>query len=117
AGAEAARSAAADALAAGEAVMAEADKAARAALDQLAEAREQRGRAEERVVAAKARVEEVTERIAEALNCGPEQVFEETGLKANAPLPDLEGVEARLERYRQERERLGAVNLRAEAEA
>ena len=40
-----------------------------------------------------------------------------TELKAGAPLPDLADTEARLERYRQERERLGAVNLRAEEEA
>jgi chromosome segregation protein len=38
-------------------------------------------------------------------------------LKPGAPLPNLSDIEARLERYRQERERLGAVNLRAEAEA
>ena len=38
-------------------------------------------------------------------------------LSANAPLPDLLDIEARLERYRQERERLGGVNLRAEEEA
>ncbi len=38
-------------------------------------------------------------------------------LKPGAPLPDLGDIEARLERYRQERERLGGVNLRAEEEA
>ena len=115
--AETARAAAADALAEGESILAEADRIARLALDALAEAREQRGRAEERVVAARARVAEVAERIAEALNCTPAEVFAETGLKPDAPLPELNGVEARLERYRAERERLGAVNLRAEAEA
>ena len=46
-------------LAVAEATLAEADRVARAALDALAEAREQRGRAEERVVAAKERVAEV----------------------------------------------------------
>ncbi len=117
ASAETARAAAADALAAGEAVLAEADKVARLALDALAEAREQRGRAEERVVAARERVGEVAGRIAEALNCTPAEVFAETGLKPDAALPALDDVEARLERYRAERERLGAVNLRAEAEA
>ena len=115
--ADAARSEAADALAAGEAVLAEADRQARAALDALAEAREHRGRAEERVVAARERVAEVTERISEALNCTPDEVFAETGLKPDAALPELANIEARLERYRTERERLGAVNLRAEAEA
>ncbi len=117
AAAEAARAEAADALASGEAVLAEADRQARVALEALSEAREQRGRAEERVVAARERVTEVAERISEALNCTPEEIFAETGLKPNAPLPELADTEARLERYRNERERLGAVNLRAEAEA
>ncbi len=115
--AETARAEASDALASGESVLAEADKVARIALDALSEAREHRGRAEERVVAAKERVAEVAERISEALNCAPEDIFAETGLKPNAPLPELADIEARLERYRNERERLGAVNLRAEAEA
>ncbi len=117
AAAETAHAAAADALAAGEAVLAQADRRARVALDALAEAREQRGRAEERVVAARERVGEVAERIAEAMNCTPAEIFAETGLKESAALPDLADTEARLERYRAERERLGAVNLRAEAEA
>jgi chromosome segregation protein len=98
-------------------VLAEADKAARLALDNLAEAREQRGRAEERVVAAKERLDEVAGRIGEALDCPPEGAAALAELKPGAELPDLDETEARLERYRQERERLGAVNLRAEAEA
>ena len=104
-------------LAEGEALLAEADKAARRALDQLAEARERRGRAEERVVAANQRLAEIAERIEEVLDCGPEEVLGIAELKQGAPLPDLDHVEARLDRYRQERERLGGVNLRAEEEA
>jgi len=69
------------------------------------------------VVAAKERLEEVAERIDEALDCQPEDVLAIAELKPQAPLPDLGHVETRLERYRQERERLGGVNLRAEAEA
>jgi chromosome segregation protein len=115
--AETTRAEAADRLANGEATLAAADKAARETLDRLSEAREYRGRAEERVVAAKERVSEVVARIGEALDCEPDQVLELAGLKPGAPLPDLADTEARLERYRQERERLGAVNLRADAEA
>ena len=115
--AEKVRAEAADRLAEGETVLAAADKAAREALDLLAEAREQRGRAEERVVAARERRSEVGARIAEVLDCEPEAAVEQAGLKPDAPLPDLGDTEARLERYKQERERLGAVNLRAEAEA
>jgi chromosome segregation protein len=115
--AEAARAAAADSLASGEAVLADADKAARAALDLLAEAREQRGRGEERVVAARQRLSEVAARISEALDCAPEEAAALAEFKPNAPLPELGEIETRLERYRQERERLGAVNLRADEEA
>ena len=115
--AETVRSETADRLADGEAVLAAADKAARAALDRLAEAREHRGRGEERAVAATQRLSEVNERISEALECEPEATAELAGLKPGAPLPDLSDVERKLERYKQERERLGAVNLRAEAEA
>ena len=57
------------------------------------------------------------ERIREALDCAPEEAAAVAELKPDAPLPDLDEIEARLERYRQERERLGAVNLRAEEEA
>ena len=115
--AEAARAEAADRLAAGEATLAEADKNAREALDSLSESREQRGRGEERVVAAQERVAEVAHRIHEALDCEPGEVLALAELKPDAPLPDLGETEARFERYKQERERLGAVNLRAEAEA
>jgi chromosome segregation protein len=115
--AEKVRSDAADRLAEGETILAAADKAAREALDRLAESREYRGRAEERVVAAKERRDEIAARIADALDCEPEAVAELAGLKPGAPLPDLDDTEARLERYKQERERLGAVNLRAEEEA
>jgi chromosome segregation protein len=69
------------------------------------------------MVAAKQRLQEVSARIHEALDCAPEQAAAVAELKPDAPLPDVDDVEARLERYRQERERLGAVNLRAEAEA
>ncbi len=115
--AEKTRADAADRLAAGEAILSTADKAARAALDQLAEAREYRGRAEERVVAANERRDEIAARIVDALDCEPNGAAELAGIKADGSLPDLNDTEARLDRYKQERERLGAVNLRAEAEA
>jgi chromosome segregation protein len=115
--ADAARALAVDRLAAGEAALAAADRAARGALDALAEAREWRGRAEERAVAAKERLTEAAERIQEALDCAPEEAAAIAELDADAPAPDLEEIETRLERHRQERERLGAVNLRADEEA
>lgn len=117
ASAEAKRDETSDRLATGENTLAAADKRAREALDLLADARETRGRAEERTVAATQRRQEIADRIRDALEYEPEATAELAGLKPGAPLPDLENTERRLERYRQERERLGAVNLRAEAEA
>jgi len=114
--ADAARGKAADALATGEAAMAAADKAARAALEALSEARELRGRGEERVGAARQRLTEAEVRIREALDCAPEEAAAIAGIDGDHE-PDLADIEARLERYKLERERLGAVNLRADEEA
>jgi chromosome segregation protein len=114
--AEAARSEAADRLAEGEAALATADKAAREALDRLSESREKRGRAEERAVAARERLADAEMRIRDTLDCPPEQAAAVAEIKPDS-VPDLEEIELRLERYRQERERLGGVNLRADEEA
>ncbi|MHA1158191.1 MAG: chromosome segregation protein SMC [Alphaproteobacteria bacterium] len=108
---------ASDRLAEGEAVLKEADAEARAKLEALASAREQRGRAEERLVAAQGRLEEVRRQITETLECAPDEVVDIAELRPDKPLPNLGDTEARLERYRRERERLGAVNLRADIEA
>ena len=115
--AEAAQATAADALAVGEAALAEADKAAKEALERLSESRELRGREEERVVAARERLADTEERIRDTLDCAPEEAAAIAELKDGAAPPDLDEIEARLERYRQERERLGGVNLRADEEA
>lgn len=104
------------ALSAAEAELAAADKAARAAGEALAQAREQRGRAEERLGGAKLRAAEFAERIVELLQCRPEEAAAAAGL-TGAPLPALDQVEARVERLKQERDRLGGVNLQAEQEA
>ena len=91
--AEAVRATASDALAVGEATLAQADRAARSALEQLSEAREQRGRQEERVVAAGERLAELVQRIDEVLGCPPEEAERIAELKPNAPLPDLLDIE------------------------
>ncbi len=92
------------------------DKAATAAIQGLAEAREARARAEERLTAADERRREIEARIHEVLNTPPHLVIRHTGLEADSPLPDPVDVERTLERLKLERERLGAVNLRAEEE-
>jgi chromosome segregation protein len=114
--AEANRRDAADRLAEAEAMQRQADQSAARALSELAEAREKRGRAEERLVSARERRQDSENLIREALQCAPHEAFRLTGLKAMDEIPDPREVERELERLKIERERLGAVNLRAEEE-
>lgn len=113
---EASRREAADILAEAEGRQREADRMAATALSELAESREKRGRAEERLVSARERRVEIEARIQEALSCAPHEVMRLTGLAVDEALPDMRNVERELERLKIERERLGAVNLRAEEE-
>jgi chromosome segregation protein len=115
-GAQGARREAADRLAEAENALAEADRAARAALEAMGSAREDAARAEERFEGAKRRLTEIAHEIVEVLEVEPERVPALAGLTDDAALPEVEQVEATLERLRRERERLGAVNLRAEEE-
>lgn len=114
--AETLRKAAADRLQEAENKQAELDKAATAAIQSLADARETRVRAEERLTAADERRLEVEARIQETLNTPPHLVIRHTGLEADSPMPEMAEIERQLDRLKVERERLGAVNLRAEEE-
>jgi chromosome segregation protein len=115
--AETARRAAADLLVEAETRQREADQQAARALAELAESREKRGRTEERLVSARERREEAEARIREVLSAHPHEAIRFTGASAEAELPDPREVERELERLKIERERLGAVNLRAEEES
>ena len=114
--AEAARSAAADALARGEAELAAADARARQTLADLAQSREALVRGEERVAAAAERRAEAEARIREELDCHPADALAMAELDPAASAPDAGAAERNLERLKAERERLGAVNLRADEE-
>lgn len=114
--AESLRQAAGDRLQEAENRQSELDKAATAAIQSLAEARESRVRAEERLTAADERRLEVEARIQETLNTPPHLVIRHTGLEADSPMPEMAEIERQLDRLKIERERLGAVNLRAEEE-
>lgn len=114
--AETLRKAAADRLQEAETKQAELDKAATAAIQSLADSRETRVRAEERLTAADERRLEVEARIQETLNTPPHLVIRHTGLEADSPMPEMAEIERKLDRLKVERERLGAVNLRAEEE-
>jgi len=114
--AEELRKAAADRLQVAEARQAELDKAATVAIQLLSEGREGRVRAEERLGAAEERRREAEARIQETLSTDAHLAIRHTGLGPDDRMPDAADVERQLDRLRIERERLGAVNLRAEAE-
>src|SRR5579871_528766 len=114
--ATAGRRTAADQLAHAENDLAEADKVARAALERVGEARAEAARSEERCDAAKRRHADIEHEIRDRLQIEPSAAAELAELKAEAELPQIAEIEARLERIQKERERLGAVNLLAEQE-
>ncbi|HEX2215494.1 MAG TPA: chromosome segregation protein SMC, partial [Xanthobacteraceae bacterium] len=114
--AQTSRREAGDRLSIGERALADADRAARAALEAMGTAREDAARAEERFEAAKRRLADVAHEIVEVLEVEPNQVAMLAGIQGDAELPEVSAVEADLDRLRRERERLGAVNLRAEEE-
>jgi chromosome segregation protein len=114
--AETARRACADRLQEAENALAEADRDARAALEAASAAREELARAEERFEGAKRRLADIGREIHDMLEIEPAAVAELAEIGPTDPLPDLVEIEERLERLRRERERLGAVNLRAEEE-
>jgi chromosome segregation protein len=90
---------------------------ARGMLDARSEARERLARDEERRIAAGARKDELFVQIQEHFGRPPEELREIAELAADAPLPAAEAMETRVHRLKNERERLGGVNLRAEEEA
>ncbi|HEX5210662.1 MAG TPA: chromosome segregation protein SMC [Pseudolabrys sp.] len=114
--AETERRGCAEHLAAAEAALAEADRDSRAALEAASAAREELARAEERFAGAKRRLADIGREIHDMLEIEPDKVAELAEIEDGEPLPELTEIEEKLERLRRERERLGAVNLRAEEE-
>lgn len=98
-------------------MLTEAAKHAKEVQHQLGETREERARIDGLVDGARQRRAESEERIREVLECEPEAAIKQANLEEGAELPDLEQIDAKLERYKRERESLGGVNLRAEEEA
>jgi chromosome segregation protein len=114
--AESTRREAADRLAEAENALGACDRAVRAALEALGAAREEAARATERVEGAKRRLSDVAHEIHEMLEVGPDAVAGLASIEPDSALPDAATIETELERLRRDRERLGAVNLRAEEE-
>lgn len=108
---------AADMLAEAETALSVADRTLKSEEHRLAEARENRVRAEAMVGQATEAAETLATHIREKLECAPEQVLELAELDPGEPLPDHASTEAKVQRLLRERENIGPVNLRAEAEA
>ncbi|MFM8648040.1 MAG: chromosome segregation protein SMC, partial [Methylocystis sp.] len=114
--AEIARREATDARTAAENRLIEADRAARIALEAMSLAREEKARSEAQLEAARQRALDIAHAITQDLETTVEDLAELAGLKDGDILPEIATVEGRLEGLRSDRERLGAVNLRAEEE-
>ena len=114
--AEGARRVAADALAAAESLMAETDREAKVSLESLSSAREACARAEERMDGTRRRLADIEREIHDMLEVEPHAVAALAEIAPGAELPPLAEIEENLEKLRRDRERLGAVNLRAEEE-
>ena len=115
--AEGLRRKAADTLAAGETLLAEADKRLRDAEHALADCREERVRRESTVTQGEQTLAIIDGNIRERVSCEPDDVRTHTKFEAGEELPPLEKAEKSLQRLVSERDNLGAINLRAEQES
>tara|TARA_A100001391_G_scaffold149715_1_gene107163 strand:+ start:389 stop:3847 length:3459 start_codon:yes stop_codon:yes gene_type:complete len=115
--AEYARKRASDKLNEAQGAFREADKAARLAAEGLADTRAEMARVEERLKGNIATRQQIERQIAETLGISADKTAEAAGIKPEAALPEESATEARVDRLKAERERLGGVNLMAEQEA
>ncbi len=114
--AETERKSASDSLATAENAVREADKALRAAQEQATTSRESHARLGAVLEASTARHHHTVARISETMQCEPQEVLTRAELEEDR-LPASDDIEKRLFSLREDRERLGAVNLRADEEA
>jgi len=115
--AEAARSAATDALIAAETKLTAIEHQLKRDENALTESRENRVRAEAAVEAADEHCRVLTDYIAEKLSCAPHEALAIAELDPAEAMPEQSGLEQQLSRYIRERDNMGPVNLRAEVEA
>ena len=114
--AESERKAAADALASAENAVRAADHDLRAAQEQLSASREDHARLGARLEGSRQRHESCERRIAEMLQCAPAEVLATAGVDPGT-IANADDIERKLLGLREDRERLGGVNLRADEEA
>ncbi len=110
------RKAASDALQAAENAVRAADQDLRAVQELLSNSREEHARLGARLEASTQRQEACERRISEMLQCAPDEVLAQAGLDPEK-IPNAEDIERKLLGLREDRERLGGVNLRADEEA
>jgi chromosome segregation protein len=114
--AETERKSAADALAEAENAVRAADQVLREAQETLATTREDHARLGARLEASRQRHDHCEARVAETLQCAPADIIAQAGLDADK-IDSSEVIERKLLGLREDRERLGGVNLRADEEA
>lgn len=114
--AEAKRQEAADRLAKVENELGECDRLAKLVAEDLTQARERRVRIDTEMEAHGARKREIAHEIGQNFQCPPPLLLQNVGVEDEDNLPTLDVLEGKLERLKAERERLGAVNLRADIE-
>lgn len=114
--AEARKAGASDALSIAEGTLRNATQTEREAERLASEAREARARAEARAEAARETVTAAAERIAEEQQKTPNQLLTSLDVTPD-DMPDVEGLDADVNRLKRQRDALGAVNLRAEEDA
>lgn len=113
---EAMRKEAADKLAAAEKLVSEKTAELRSVQVQMTDKREERVRFEGVMENHKTRKQELAMLIGEKFECPPTHVLEKVEINDPDSLPDQDSIDGKLERLKSERERLGAVNLRADTE-
>ena len=104
-----------DALTRAEGALKEAARAEKEAESQSAEARAEQARLEARSEAATERAEDFAHAMREFAGCEPDEFPTQHGLDAEA-LPTVKDLERAISLLRQNRDKLGAVNLRADQE-
>jgi len=114
--AEGERRAAGDKLAEAENAVREADKELRVAQEQATVSRESHARLGARLEGTTSRHHQTVARITEVLQCEPQEILAKAELNED-DLANHDQIEKRLADLREDRERLGAVNLRADEEA
>jgi chromosome segregation protein len=110
------RKEAADALAEAETQLRAAEKHSREAQERAGGKREDHARMEARLENSRARHNEIERKIADTLSCRPDEIAASAGFDATE-IGAAEAIETKCAQLREDRERLGAVNLRADAEA